>query len=56
MDGNSPLYAQITVNGVRYELALKKHLFLSKQLKTADILLKDLAYEFITAFEFNIRT
>jgi site-specific recombinase XerD len=30
--------------------------FLSKQLKTADILLKDLAYEFITAFEFYIRT
>jgi len=31
-------------------------LFLSKYLKTADILLKDLAYEFITAFEFYIRT
>ncbi|THU32539.1 site-specific integrase [Niastella caeni] len=31
-------------------------LFLSKQLKTADILLKDLAYEFITNFEFFIRT
>ena len=31
-------------------------LFLSKQLKTADILLKNLAYEFITAFEFYVRT
>lgn len=31
-------------------------LFLSKQLKTGDVLLKDLAYEFITAFEFYIRT
>lgn len=31
-------------------------LFLSKQLKTADMLLKDLAYEFITNFEFFIRT
>jgi hypothetical protein len=31
-------------------------LFLSKQLKTADIQLKDLSYEFITNFEFYIRT
>ena len=30
--------------------------FLSKQVKAADMLLKNLAYEFITAFEFYIRT